>query len=273
MTRTHFALALFFGMLLTSPAQNHDTLCINYYSQYAFAEDKDGELKGLEVDIIREYVNWLQASKKLTVIPKFVKFTDFDQFYSRSYKASKNHIGLGSVTVNAERLKEADFTSPYLKNVSFCVTNGNAPDIKTKTPDAIVRVLGHMTALTLTNSTLHQRVLEVKRGYLPDLRIVGRHDEVSILNDIAGNVLYFGYVDAVSFWFYLKTNPQKFLKIQKALSHDREELAFLLPKGSPHKKLFDEFFSGPAGFKKSKAYRAILEKHLGTYMTQSMAVN
>ncbi len=61
--------------------------------------------------------------------------------------------------------------------------------------------------------------------------------------------------------------------MQKALNQSKEELGFILPKGSQHKALFNEFFNGAAGFKKSKAYKAILEKYLGAYMTQTMSVN
>lgn len=272
MTRTVLVF-LFLTLASAGGAQTADTLYINYYSQVAFAEDRNGEVKGLEVDIINEYVNWLKTKKQQPFVTKYIKFTDFDQFYSGSSSAGKNKIGLGSVTVNSERMKQADFTSAYLKNVSFCITNGNAPDIKLKTPEEIVKVLGHMTALTLTNSTLNKRLSDIKKAYIPDLRIVHRPSEVAILDDIARNILYFGYVDAVSFWFYLKTNPTKFLKMQKVMSQSHEELAFLLPKGSQHRELFNEFFNGPAGFKKNKSYKVILEKHLGSYMTQNMAIN
>lgn len=254
-------------------AQSRDTLFVNYYSQAPFALNDNGDSKGVEIDIINEYVSWLKTTKKIEPPVKFVKFNDFDQFFAKTKTAAKNTIGLGSVTINAERLKEIDYTSAYLKNVSFCITNGNAPEIKTKTPDEVVRVLGSMTALTLTNSTLNKYVNELKKSYLKDLKITALPSEIKIMDEISKNVLYFGYVDAIGFWFYLKNNPQKVLKMQKILNQSKEELAFILPKGSQHKALFNEFFNGAAGFKKSKAYKAILEKYLGAYMTQTMAIN
>lgn len=264
---------IFFGLKLFSSSQNPDTLYVNYFSQAAFANDENGDVKGLEMDIIREYVIWLKTKKQVTTPIKPVKFTDWSLFYTKTKEGPKNTIGLGSVTLNAERLKDIDFTSAYLKNVSFCITNGNVPEIKTKTPDEIVKVLGHMSAVTLTNSTLNKHLLELKKMYIPDLKINLQLNEVKILDEISRNILVFGYVDAVSFWFYLKNNPTRFLKTQKVLNRSDEELAFILPKNSPHKALYNEFFNGATGFKKNKNYRAILEKHLGTYMTQNMAIN
>lgn len=225
------------------------------------------------MDILHEYTAWLKATKKIDVIIKYNPFTDFDLFYNTTKKSPKNTMGLGAITVTAERAKEVDFATPYLKNVSFCITNGNAPDIKTKTPAELTKALGSMTALTILNSSMSKYVLEIKKNYIHDLKIIDKSSQVKILDDIAKNVLNFGYVDALEFWFYLKSNPQKFLKMQKVLSQSKEELAFMMPKGCPHKALFNEFFSGPAGFKNNRGYRAILEKYVGSYMTQNLAIN
>lgn len=209
----------------------------------------------------------------MNVVAKYHTFTNFSEFYTTTKSSGKNTIGLGSVTINADRSKEIDFSSGYLKNVAFCITNGNAPDIKSKTPDEIIRTLGSMTALTLTNTSLSKYVADIKKTYIQDLKISYETDEVKILDAISNNVLNFGYLDAVGFWFYLKNNPRRFLKMQKILNQSKEELGFVMPKGSQHKALFNEFFSGPAGFKTTKTYREILERYLGSYMTQNMAIN
>jgi len=254
-------------------SQKTDSLIINYYAHAPFADNKNGEITGVEIDIVNEYVAWLKSKKSINTLARYSKFTDFSKFYATTKSASKNTIGLGSVTIDAERSKEIDFTQAYLKNVSFCVTNGHALEIKTKTADEIMKVLGSMTALTLANTTLNKYVNDIKKTYIKDLKITNQASETKILDEIANNALYFGYVDAVGFWFYIKNNPQKVLKNQKVMNQSKEELGFVLPKGSQHKVLFNEFFNGPAGFKKSKAYRNILEKYLGSYMTQTMAVN
>ncbi len=254
-------------------SQSSDTLYANYFNQTPFAFSDAGVNKGIEVDILNEYVSWLKSKKKINLVVKFNGFADFDAFYLATRTSKKNCFGMGSVTIGADRAGEIDFTAAYLKNVAFCVTNGHAPDVKTKSADEIMRSLGSMNALTIANTSLNKYVLEIKKSYIPDLKITYKTDEIKILDEIAKNVLCFGYVDAVGFWFYLKNNPGKFLKMQKGLNQSKEELGFILPKGSQHKALFNEFFTGPTGFKNSPGYRAILEKYLGAYMTQNMAIN
>lgn len=254
-------------------SQKNDTLYVNYYNQTPFAYVEGGLTKGIEIDIVNEYVLWLKSKKKMNVVVKHAGFEDFDLFYSTTRKNDRNNFGIGSVTISQDRTGEVDFTTAYLKNVAFCVTNGHAPDVKTRSVDEITRSLGSMSALTINNTSLNKYVLELKKQYIQDLKISYKTDEIKILDEIAKNVLCFGYVDAVGFWFYLKNNPGKFLKMQKILNQSKEELGFIMPKGSQHKALFNEFFNGPTGFKASAGYRGILEKYLGAYMTQNMAIN
>lgn len=259
--------------LLRGAGQSADTLFVNFNIQPPFATYVDNKPGGIEVDIINEYILWLKTNKKMDVIVKYTPFTDFDFFYASVKKGNKNTIGLGSITVSSERMKEVDFTTSYIKNVAFCITNGNAPDIKVKSKSELIKNLGSMTALTMGNTSLSKHVAELKKLFLPDLKITLLPNQSKILDEIAKNVLNFGYVDALEFWFYLKANPQKFLKMQKVLNVSKEEFAFMLPKGSPHKALFNEFFASATGFKTNRNYRATLEKYIGSYMTQNMAIN
>jgi len=251
-------------------AQTNDTITINYFVHAPFCYNELEQTKGFEVDIINEYILWLKLTKKQNVAVKYKSFTDNNLLYSTTKASSKNTIGLGSIIINLDKAKEIDFSTSYLKNVAFCITNGNAPDIKTKTPSEIVKALGSMTALTITNTALSKHVADLKKTYVTDLKIKYETDETTVLNEIAKNVLNFGYVNALEFWFYLKANPSRFLKMQKILNQSKEEFGFIMPKGSPHKAQFNEFFTT---FKASRNYRAILEKYMGSYMTQNMAVN
>src|ERR1043166_8139041 len=136
-----------------------------------------------------------------------------------------------------------------------------------------MRTLGSMSALTVENSALNKYVNELKKQYIQDLNIKFHTDEKKILDEISRNVLSFGYVNGIGFWFYVKSNPNKFLKMQKPLSQSREEIALILPKGGSQKALFDEFFNSPTGFKTNPNYHAILERYLGSYIAQNVAVH
>jgi hypothetical protein len=225
--------------------------------------------KGIEIDIINEYIIWLKSVKKMDLSLTYNAFTDYSSFFAETKKANQKAIGLGSCVTGYEKGGEVEYTNPFLKNLSFCITNGNAPDIKTKNQTDIYRVLSSMTALTISNSNLNSCVMELKKLYVKDLKVNYAATQTEILATIAKNILNFGYVDAIEFWFYLKNNPNKFLKVQKSLDQTKETFSIMVPKGSEHKNLFNEFFTT---FKTGTKYRIILEKYLGGFMTQNMAV-
>ncbi|MBX3164880.1 MAG: transporter substrate-binding domain-containing protein [Bacteroidetes bacterium] len=247
-----------------------DTLYLPYYSHSPFAYSENNEVIGIEPDIIREYTAWLRDKKKISVYTKYIEYRDFSGFYSEVKTSSrKNIIGMGSVTVLPERAEELDFTTGTIKSVALCITNGHAPELKTKTPAEILKVMGSMSALTITNTSLSNYVNDVKKTYIKDLKISYLSDESKILDKISTSVLSFGFVDAVTFRDYLKNNPNKYFKVQSVMNRLNEEMGFIMPKGSRHKVLFNEFF---ATFKTTAEYRQILEKHLGTFMAQNMII-
>ncbi len=264
----HFLLILISFCVLGIKGQNN-TLNINYVVHPPFAIKDSAGPKGIEVDIINEYLLWLKATKKMDFTVSYNAFTDYASLLAETKKSSVKSIGLGSCITNSEKPGEVEYTCSYLKNLSFCITNGNAPDIKTKNQTDIYRVLSSMTALTINNSNLNNCTNEIKKLYVKDLKITYVNTQVEILNTIAKNILNFGYVDAIEFWLYLKNNPNKFLKVQKSLDQTKETFSLLLPKGSEHKALFNEFFTS---FKTGTKYRLILEKYLGGFMTQNMAM-
>lgn len=270
--KVYFITLFIVGLSCIGLGQSIDTLNLNYFNNMPYAFEEGGIQKGIEIDILKEYVLWLNDKKKKSVIIKYNSKDNFEAFFGSVKNAQKNTIGLGSVTIGEEKAKWVDFTAAYLKNVAFCISNGHAPDIKSKTPDEVVKVLGSMTAVTMENTSLNKYCTEIKKLYAKEIKIIFVPNETKILDEITRNVLYFGYVDAISFWFYLKSNPRKFLKTQKELNQSKEKFGFILPKGSPHKALFDEFFTGANGFKKTPAYKAILEKYLGAYMIQNVSI-
>jgi ABC-type amino acid transport substrate-binding protein len=257
-------------VLFTSVAVfGQDSLIIHYQNRTPYAYPESATVRGIEVDIMNEYLLWLATKKKKPVGFRYVQHKDQASVLAAMKSGNANYFGLTSVTPSAELSREVDFTVPYLKHVAFCVTNGNAPEIKNKTKDDVMRVLGAMSALTVTNTSLNYYINDLKKTYLQDLKTVAKPDDYVMMLEISKNVLLFGYVDAIHFQYFLKTNPTKVLKIQKPLTVSKDPFAFALPKNSNHRLLFNEFFTA---FKTTPAYKAILEKHLGAYMAGNVSL-
>lgn len=253
-------------------AQAPDTLTINYYENYPYAYNEGSSLKGIEIDILSEYVLWLRQKKNISLIVNHKQFKEFSIFYSACKSGHSKVIGLGSVTANTEREKDVQFSPPYLQNVAVLVNDGRVATIKHKTAEEVTKVLGSLNAFVVNNSSHINYLNNIKKLYVPALKINFTETQTAVLEKIAADAKTFGYVDIVAYWSYLKMNPDKFLKIQKLFSEPREHFSFVMPKNSVHAAYINEFFESGFGFTSTKLYHQILEKYLGYEIIESVEI-
>ncbi len=265
-------IALLLGCFTGLKSQAVDSLIINYYENFPYAYTEGGKLKGIEVDIMEEYVAWLKQKKNVSVVVVYNAYKEFGAFYNSVKGGNSKIVGLGSVTINKDREKDVLFTPPYLQNVAVLITAGRVPTIKTKTKEEIVKTLGGLNAIVVSGSSHMNYINQIKTLYIPTLKISFTETQGRVLEGILGNNSAFGYVDIVAYWAFLKANPAKFLKIQKVFTEPKENLGFVMPKNSIHAAHLSEFFESGFGFTSTKVYHQILEKYLGYEIIESVEI-
>ncbi len=266
-------IALYLIMLFVSfqARSNNDTLTVYYYENFPFSYTESGTTKGIEIDILKEYAAWLKNTKDITVTVNYKAFADFKSFFNASKTGDRTVVGLGSVTITQDREKEIAFSAPYLKNMAVLITDGKVPTLKSKTD--ISKAFIGMTAVAVSGSTHSKYLNDIKKTYMPGLQIYFNETEYSVIESIVANPKSFGYVDVVVYWSFLKKNKNKFLKIQKEFTQEKEEFGFILPKGGKHLPNLNEFFESGFGFTSTKQYHQILERYLGSEIISSVEIN
>lgn len=256
---------------LCAQAPQADTLNVNYYENFPYAYTENGALKGIEVDIIKKYVEWLKLEKNINTTVKYKGYKEFSEFYNSVKKGRPNTIGIGSVTITEEREKEVAFSPPYLRNIAVLITNGSVPSIKTPTAEEVSKVLGPLDALAVNESSHLRYMNALKSSYISSMQIKGTETQTAILDAIAGGKAY-GYVDIVAYWAYIKKNKKTYLKIQKAFNRPYEYLGIVQPFGASHYSSFNEFFENGFGFTSTKIYHEILERYLGYEVLETLEI-
>lgn len=244
-------------------AQTIDTLKVYYYENYPYTFTENGEIKGLELEIMDEFINWMYKKKNISLTIVHRQYQDFNKFYTDVKTSGAKVIGMGSVAYSLEREKELAFSAPYLKNVSVLISEGTVESVKSKTKEDVTRVFAGMTAMVVKNASHEKHMGEIKTTYLPDLKITTTEKQDNVLNAIVADKKVLGYVDIVAYWSYLKKNPSKSLKIQKVFNAPNEMLSFVMPKNNVYAKYINEFFESGFGFTATKKYHQILENYLG----------
>lgn len=261
-----------FVLITTIHSQVIDSLTINYYENYPYAFTENGKLKGIEIDIVDEYVFWLKQKKNVSLKVTYRAFQEFGSFYNSVKDGNSKVLGLGSVTNNSERENDVLFSPAYLQNLAVLITDGSVPTIKTKSAVDVANILGNLSALVVSKSSHVTYMNEIKNSYLPNLKINSSEKQSAVLESISNDKKIFGFVDIVAYWSFLKTHPTKFLKIQKIFNEPKESLGFIMPKNSIHAMYVNEFFETGFGFTSTKLYHQILEKYLGYEIIESVEI-
>ena len=250
-----------------------DTLKIFYYSNFPFAYKENGVIKGIDVDIIKEYEKFSKEKKAIDLITTYTEYTDLDKFQSDLKSASKNVVGIGGITYTKARSTNFNFTSAYLKNVSVLVCHGNIPTIRSTNSTDIKASLDKMTAITVKNSTHETYVNDLKKS-MPTLKVEFEANLQDVLKKIEANKTGFGYVDLIAYWAYSKKMKEgSYLKIQRLLNKGDETFSMILPKNEVMAGHLNEFFDSGFGFTSTKLYHEILSKYLGYEVLESVEVN
>jgi ABC-type amino acid transport substrate-binding protein len=249
--------------------QTKNEIIIHYFNQEPFAYSSNGNLTGIEIDILQEFGIWLKLKKNTPVNFTFKGYESFNEFYSAVTTGEKNFIGAGSVTINEERKKQIDYSAPYLNNVSVLITQGSIPTINSK--NEAKDVFKNMKGITTKESVHNIYMNDLKATFVNDLELLQGNSPIEILDKIQSNKSVMGYVDMISFWNYLRKR-NVYLKIQRPFNITQEKFAFVFPKGSEYNAYMNEFFESGFGFTSTKKYRDILEKHLSFEVIRTVEI-
>lgn len=248
------------SFLVVNATLAQDTLKVLYQENFPMCfKGPNGAIKGVEADILNEYVNWMKAKKSVALVVTYKEISHFDSLYKTVKNSGPKVIGLGMFSITEDRKKDVSFSPPYFKNISVLVSNGKVPTIISG--DEGKKILAQMNCITIKNTTLQQYANELAKQ-IPSLKVTTEDNQQKVLDKIATNDKNLGYVDIISFWYYISKH-EHYVKLQKQFNREGDFFGFISPKNFKHQATLNEFFETGFGFTSTKVYHQILENYLG----------
>jgi ABC-type amino acid transport substrate-binding protein len=274
--RTFIAFCLLIGVSVSSYCQKYQgdswakvkasgsgTLTVVYAEQFGLVyKDKDGKIKGVCVDILSDFTQFIKAHHGKTLTIRYAaEIPVFSEFLATSQN-TPNILGVTNTTITEERKKILKFSPAYMSNRQVMLTSNKAPslaslkELPVKFPD--------FTAQVIAGSTHVQYVEKLKSEYMPSLKITQETSGPIIIRNLINNQRIFTIIDFTEFVDIVhKKLPIKRQMVDVGVV---EELGFIMSKQTDWDVPLKEFLT--TDYRNSVGYRKIISENLGaTFMS------
>lgn len=219
--------------------------------------DEQGNLTGLEHDIILAFKTWFEIREQKPLILNFIAHSDFEEFLLAVKSGNKNTMGSGTVTYTDARAKDFKFAGPYLKNTSLLVSYPGKPFAQASFLN------NSETTLFVTKQSVHEKHMQTYLSTNSNLTIETVSSQTDIPALLRQNKEAYGWMDLVFYWHQVQQQPENALQLHRNLMKQDEAFHFVTPKKNTWHKHLYYFFNDGFGFTQTKQYHAIISKYLG----------
>lgn len=245
--------------------QGQGTLKALYVPAEGFAYvDEQGRLTGVTVELVREFARFVEQQHGVELDIEFIEETDWSRFYETVKQAGDGVIGMGNVTITAERRRELDFSPPYMTNIASLITHDQAPELERL--EELGETLQGRDALAFEGTLHEERLRELTRAFYPqaELHMAGSNDE--IIDRVSEQDRYFAYIDLYNYWRAVDSGAP--LRRHEAADEAAEQFAYILPLRNSWVPVLEAFFEHDGGLTESDRYEQIMQQHLGRELAE-----
>lgn len=214
-----------------------------YENKPIFFKDSNGQLKGIEYEIIQNFSKFVLDSFNVKLSIRWVELTTFKDVYNSIKSESRNqYLGAARISITEPRRKEVSFTHPYMADISVLVTSKDLPIAKTK--KELIEILSSAKAVTMKGtsleSDLHQLESENDISFHTEYRSLGSE----VFSTISSEQKSFGYVSLLTYLFNFNLTNSN-LNRQNFLLSLHEGYSFAYPKNSTWEAAYTAYFTSP----------------------------
>ena len=218
-------------------------------------KDKNGNLQGVEYELMESFVKWIKEKYGYEVSLKWKDASSFENIYEEVRHAKVSGLfGWSFFSITPARQKEVRFTPPYMPDMNVLVTNDAMPlyNDKTRFLDTISSLEGY----TMLHTAMEEDLGVLTKGI--EIPIFRQYDDYEILRRISEDKNAFGYVPLTVYVVSLQKGIK--VKRQHLFATEREGLSGIFPLHSDWQPVVDEFFHG---FECKRIASRLLSKYLG----------
>lgn len=221
-------------------------------------ENSNGNTKGLLVDLMREFENYVQETHGIVISSSYVPAPskDFSAYIQEVRRSSGGVFGLSNTSVKEERKKFLKYSTSFLNNISVLISHKSFPTLNSI--DDMSSSFASKTAFGVPSTTNYDRLVSAKESDFSRMKITDVTSSKDILENISSNNNGFGFSDIHYYLEYLEQG--KAVKRHPVGDKTGDEFGIVMPINSDWDQVLNAFLSD---FLKTAQYREMVVRNLG----------
>jgi signal transduction histidine kinase/ABC-type amino acid transport substrate-binding protein len=228
------------GMQTFAALPKSNTITIYWNESEPFIFRENGELKGIEYDILILFKQYLE--KKYNRDFKFVfeeQKSFANVFDALAKNKNENLIGVDALAVTKDRKRQIKFSESYFANATIMISNADLPLAKTN--EEFAQYFADKTAITTQRSTYEKDLQLIQKTQKTKFKIAYIPSKNNIIKTIENTPQSFGLIDLFVYLMYFQKKPTLPIIRQDLFLFKSEGYAIGFPKKSIWHKEFNEF--------------------------------
>lgn len=225
--------------VVSDSIQNLKNIDVYYFDIPGYIHKDNGKLQGLEYELVITYQKYVEQKLQRKIPIKFIPVSSFKILYNKSKTGKSNELFVGGFSITNDRLKEVNFSPPYMADITVLATSLNLPVVKDTIE--LSQKFQKVKGLVIAGTTLEKNILDIKKRYLPNMEIIYVNRAEDIWDNLNSQENYITFFQLDN--YLLRLQQGYYLRRQRVLQKHGLGRGFIFPKNSLHKDPMISFFA------------------------------
>jgi len=225
-------------------AQNSKTATLDVYwfTSVPFIYEEQGQLKGLEYDLLMEFTEYLKETHGVELSTRWVEAESFHSILDIMKNPEKpNILGASAFSITEDRKEYLKFSEAYLPDITVLVTGQGT--LIARTYQELKEMLDGRVAVTIKGTNYENLLRNLKDQLNIDFETLHIHSDQNILDNISVSANRFGFIDLPIYLMLIKKGGD--LTRQNLYNVRGTGYGVTMPKFSDWQTPFNQFLSDP----------------------------
>lgn len=219
-------------------------LTVFWFESRPFIFRQHDRLVGMEYEIMKRFVEYLNRHHDMKLTVKFVEGEGFADVLNRiSRHGIDGTFGASAFSRTPEREAQVMFSPSYLLDISVLISSKNVPIVTSE--EEFKQVFSRLTAVTIHGTTYEKDLLKLKEEKQMNFPLTYINSANNILREIEKRDSAFGFIDLPVYMMLFNENSSINVERQNLFPIRRSGYGIIMPKNSSWAEPIREYFESP----------------------------